>query len=114
KVHLMMDSASGLPVMLTVTKAGYENRTVRWFIRMLLKLGVSVGKFLADAAYDSNITRLMIVKKLKIIPFIPLNARNCKGRNEEEKKGRRKKLCLKFYAKKYIKNYWIDPDSAIR
>ncbi|MEM3085318.1 MAG: hypothetical protein QXP61_09580, partial [Nitrososphaerales archaeon] len=65
----------------------------------------------ADAAYDSNITRLMIVKKLKIIPFIPLNARNCKGRNEEEKRAQRKKLCLKFYAKKFIKHYWIDPDS---
>jgi len=112
KVHVMIDSASGLPMMLTVTKAGYgEDRTVRWFVRMLLSLGLSIKKFLADAAYDSNSTRLMIVRRLKAIPFIPLNARNCKGKNEEEKRARRKMLCFKFYAKNFIKNYWIDPDA---
>ncbi|MGB7956399.1 MAG: transposase [Candidatus Nitrosopolaris sp.] len=32
KVHVVLDSDSGLPVMLTITKAGYvENRTVSWF-----------------------------------------------------------------------------------
>ena len=32
KVHVVIDSDSGLPVMLTITKAGYvENRTVSWF-----------------------------------------------------------------------------------
>jgi hypothetical protein len=110
----MIDSASGLPIMLTVTKAGYgENRTVPWFVEMLLALGPSVKKLLADAAYDGNKTRLMIVKKLKAIPFIPLNTRNCKGKNEEEKRARRKMLCLKFYAKNFIKQYWVDPDSEI-
>jgi IS5 family transposase len=114
KVHIMIDSASGLPIMLTVTKAGYgENRTVPWFVKMLLALGPSVKKLLADAAYDGNKTRLMIVKKLKAIPFIPLNTRNCKGKNEEEKRARRKMLCLKFYAKNFIKQYWVDPDSEI-
>ncbi|MEM3097880.1 MAG: transposase [Nitrososphaerales archaeon] len=112
KVHVMMDSASGLPVMLTVTKAGYgENRTVPFFVKMLIKLGLSVKRFIADGAYDSNKTRLMIIRKLKTMPSIPLNARNCKGKNEEEKKARRKMLCIRFYAKNFIKNYWIDPDS---
>jgi hypothetical protein len=35
KVHVAMDSLTGLPVMLTVTKAGYgDGRTVGWFVRM--------------------------------------------------------------------------------
>ncbi|MEM3129298.1 MAG: hypothetical protein QW769_09920, partial [Nitrososphaerales archaeon] len=106
------DSFSGLPVMLTVTKAGHgENRTVPFFVKMLIKVGLNVKKFIAGAAYDSNKTRLMIVKRLKVIPFIPLNARNCKDKNEEEKKGRRKQSCFKFYSKNFIKKYWIDPDS---
>jgi len=114
KVHIMTDSASGLPIMLTVTKAGYgENRTVPWFVRMIIRLGLNVKKFIADAGYDGNKTRLMIIRKLKAIPFIPLNARNCKGRNEEERKARRKMLCLKFYARNFIKQYWIDPDSEV-
>jgi IS5 family transposase len=112
KVHIMIDSASGLPVMLTVTKAGYgENRTVKWFVKMLIRLGLNVRKFIADAGYDGNKTRLMIVRKLKAIPFIPLNARNCKGKNEDERKERRKMSCLKFYARNFIKQYWVDPDS---
>ena len=112
KVHIAIDSASGLPIMLTVTKAGYgENRTVPWFVKMLLMLGLSIKEFIADAGYDGNATRLMIIRKLKAIPFIPLNARNCKGKNEEEKKARRKELCLKFYAGNSIKQYWVNPDS---
>jgi hypothetical protein len=49
KVHIAIDSLSGLPIiMLAVTKAGYgENRTVAWFVRMLLKLSIQVEKFLA-------------------------------------------------------------------
>jgi len=40
KVHIMIDSASGLPVMLTVTKAGYgENRTAHGLLRCLSGLG---------------------------------------------------------------------------
>jgi IS5 family transposase len=54
KVHIMLDSDSGLPIMLTVTKAGFgENKTVRWFVRMVLRLSLNVKKFIADAAYDS-------------------------------------------------------------
>jgi transposase len=112
KVHIMIDSTSGLPLMLAVTKAGYgENRTIPFFVKILMRLGVSVKWFLADAAYDSNRTRLMIIRKLKALPFIPLNARNCKGKNEGERKERRKMLCAKFYARNFIKQYWVDPDS---
>jgi len=80
---------------------------------MLIRLGLNVKKFIADAGYDGNNTRLMVIRKLKAIPFIPLNARNCKGKNEEERKARRKMLCLKFYARNFIQKYWIDPDSEV-
>ncbi|MEM3117751.1 MAG: transposase, partial [Nitrososphaerales archaeon] len=51
KVHIAIDSFSGLPVMLTVTKAGHgENRTVPFFVKMLIKVGLNVKKFIADAA----------------------------------------------------------------
>jgi len=114
KVHMAIDSVSGLPVMLTVTKAGYgENRTVRWFVKMIIRLRLNVKKFIADAGYDSNKTRLMMIRRLKAIPLIPLNARNCKGKSEEERKARRKLSCLKFYARNFIKQYWIDPDSEV-
>ncbi|MFZ0512790.1 MAG: hypothetical protein WAM14_14375, partial [Candidatus Nitrosopolaris sp.] len=56
-------------------------------------------------------TRLQIVKRLKGVPFIPLNTRRCKGSTLEEKKARRKGLCYRFYARNFIKNYWVDPDS---
>lgn len=112
KVHMLIDSASGLPVMLEVTRAGYgENRTVRWFIKMILGLSIHVKKFLADAAYDSNETRLRIIRVLKAIPLIPLNPRNCGGSTEEEKAARCKLLRYRFYAKNFIKRWWIDPDS---
>lgn len=114
KVHVVIDSDSGLPVMLTITKAGYgENRTVSWFIKMvLLNLPlIKIRKFLADAGYDGDKTRLQIVKRLKAVPFIPLNTRRSKGSKPEEKKARRKVLCYLFYARNFIKNYWVDPDS---
>jgi hypothetical protein len=45
KVHIAIDSLSGLPIMLTVTKAGFgENRTVAWFVRMLLRLPTHPGE----------------------------------------------------------------------
>jgi len=114
KVHVMVDSDTGLPIMLTVTGAGYgENKTAAWFIIMLLKLSVRVRKFFADMAYDSNATRLRVVRRLKAIPFIPLNPRNCKGTNEQEKKARRRNLCLKFYRKNFIMDYWVDPYSEV-
>jgi hypothetical protein len=48
--------------MLTVTKAGFgENRTVAWFVRMLLRLPTQVRKFLADAGYDGYRTRLLVI-----------------------------------------------------
>jgi hypothetical protein len=53
-VHIAIDSLSGLPIMLTVTKAGFgENKTVRWFVKMFLKISLHVEKFLADGAYDA-------------------------------------------------------------
>jgi IS5 family transposase len=114
KVHVVIDSNSGLPVMLTITKAGYgENKTVSWFIKMVLfNLPlIKISKFLADAGYDADKTRLQIVKRLKAVPFIPLNTRRCKGSTLEEKKARRKVLCYRFYARNFIKNYWVDPHS---
>ena len=82
KVHVVIDSLSGLPVMFTVTRAGYgENRTVAWFVRMLLKLPVHVKKFLADAGYDGYRTRLLIIGRLKAIPLITLNPRKLQGRH---------------------------------
>lgn len=112
KVHIMMDSASGLPVMLTVTTAAYgENRTVSWFIRMVLRLPLRVSRFLADAGYDGNRTRLQIIRRLKAVPFVPLNTRNTGGATIEEKKARRKALCLKFHTKNFIGDFWVDPDS---
>lgn len=112
KVHIAIDSLSGLPIMLTVTKAGYgENKTVAWFIRMLLKLSIRVKKFLADAGYDGYKTRLMIIRRLKAIPLITLNPRNCKGSTHKEKMAQCKKLRHKWYLKNFLKRWWIDPDS---
>lgn len=72
KVHILLDSKTALPVMLTVTAAGYgENRAVGWFVAMVLALGVRVRKFFADMGYDSNQTRLLIAQKLRAVPYIP-------------------------------------------
>lgn len=112
KVHILLDSRTALPTMLIVTEAGYgENRTVPWFVSMVLKLGINVRKFFADMGYDGNATRLLIIEKLRAIPFIPLQTKNCKGSTEKEKKARRKLLCYRFYAKNFIKRFWVDPDS---
>jgi IS5 family transposase len=112
KVHIAIDSLSGLPIMLTVTKAGFgENRTVRWFVKMLLKISIHVEKFLADGAYDAYGTRLLLIRKLKAIPFITLNPRNCKGNTPEEKMERCRKLRYKWYAKNFLKRWWVDTDS---
>jgi transposase len=114
KVHIAIDSLSGLPIiMLTVTKAGFgEDRTVAWFVRMLLRLSIPVKKFLADAGYDGYRTRLLIIiRRLKAIPFITLNPRNCEGNTHEEKMKRCKKLRHKWYLKNFLRRWWIDPDS---
>jgi hypothetical protein len=112
KVHILLDSATALPIALTITGAGYgENRTVAWFVTMVLKLGIEVKKFLADAGYDGNQTRLLLIEKLKAIPFIPLQTRNSKGRTENERRARRKILCYRFYAKNLLRGWWVDPDS---
>lgn len=112
KVHIAIDDLSGLPIMLTVTKAGFgENRTVRWFVRMFLQVSLHVEKFLADGAYDAYGTRLVLIRKLKAIPFISLNPRNCKGNTPEEKMERCKKLRYKWHCKNFLKKWWVDPSS---
>ena len=112
KVHIAIDSLSGLPIMLTVTKAGFgENRTVRWFVKMLLKISLRVEKFLADGAYDAYGTRRLLIRKLKAIPFIALNPRNCKGNTREEKMERCRKLRYKWHAKNFLKQWWVDTNS---
>ena len=112
KVHVLLDSQTALPIALTVTAAGYgENRTVAWFVTMILKLGIHVKKFFADMGYDTNETRLLVAGTLEAMPFIPLQTRNCKGATEKEKKARRKLLAYRFYVKNFIKRFWVDPDS---
>jgi hypothetical protein len=111
-VHIAIDDLSGLPVMVTVTKAGFgENKTVRWFVRMFLKISLHVEKFLADSAYDAYGTRLVVIRKLKAIPFIALNPRNSKGSTPEEKMERCRKKRYRWYAKNFLKKWWIDPVS---
>jgi hypothetical protein len=83
KIHVLLDSETALPIALTVTKAGYgENRAAAWFVAIILKLGVNVKKFFADAGYDSHATRLLVIEKLKAVPFIPFNPGSCKGKDE--------------------------------
>jgi IS5 family transposase len=113
KVHIAIDSLSGLPMMLTVTKAGNgDGRTVPWFVKMISKrLCLQVKKFVADAGYDGYRARLLVIRKLKAIPFITLNPRNCKGNTKQEKHQRCKKLRYKWYVKNFLKKFWVDPDS---
>ena len=113
KVHIAIDSLSGLPIMLTVTKAGYgDSRTVPWFVRMITKrLRLQVKKFMADAGYDGYEVRLLVIEKLKAIPFITLNPRNCKGSTKEAKHQRCRLLRYRWHAKNFLKRWWVDPDS---
>ncbi len=112
KVHVLLDSATALPIMLTITAAGYgENRTAAWFVAMVLRLGVVVKKFFADAGYDSYATRVLIIEKLRAIPFIPFNPGSCRGSTYQEKMKRCRKLRHKWYVKSFLKRFWVDPSS---
>jgi hypothetical protein len=112
KVHVLLDSATALPMMLAVTSAGYgENRTVAWFVAMMLKLGVGVRKFFPDAGYDSYGTRLLLIEKLGAIPFIPFNPESCKGSTKEEKAARCRELRRRWYVKNFLTRWWVDPAS---
>jgi hypothetical protein len=92
--------------MLTVTKAGFgENRTVRWFTKMILKISLRVDKFPADGAYDAYGTRLLVMRKLKAIPFIALYLRNCKGKTREEKMEICTRLRYKWHLEKFLKKW---------
>ena len=67
---------------------------------------------MADAGYDGYQARLLvIIRKLKAIPFVTLNPRNCKGDTKEEKHQRCKLLRYRWYAKDFLKKFWVDPDS---
>jgi len=70
-----------------------------------------VKKFLANAGYDSYRTRLLVIRRLKAIPLITLNPRNCKGGTHEEKMARCKLLRYRWHAKNFLKAWWVDPDS---
>jgi hypothetical protein len=114
KIHILLDVGTGLPIALKVTRANYgENRELSPFVNLIHDryTMINVKDFFADSAYDSNAGRLQIINLLRATPYIELNPRNCKGSSEEEKKGKRKKLCEKFYRKNFIHEYWIDPDS---
>jgi transposase len=113
KVHVLLDSQTALPLALTVTAAGYgESRTMAWFVATMLELGIHAKKFFfADMGYDTNEARLLITQTLKAIPFIPLQTRGSRGATEQEKRSRRKLLAYRFYAKNFIKRFWVDPDS---
>lgn len=113
KIHVVIDVKSGLPICISVTKAGYgESRTLRPFVEHIhQQFLIDVEKFLADSGYDGNLNRLDIIKMLEAIPYIALNPRNCKGDTMEEKAARRKKLCEKFYKRERVHEYWVDPDS---
>jgi IS5 family transposase len=112
KVHVLLDSATALPIAITITAAGYgENRAAGWFVAMILRLGVRVEKFFADAGYDSYATRLLVIEKLKAVPFIPFNPGSCKGSTYQEKVARCTKLRRRWYVKSFLKRWWVDPAS---
>ena len=112
KIHILLDVDTGLPIGIKVTRANYgENRTLIPFVDLIAhRYPIDVENFLADAAYDGNKSRLRIINRLEAVPYIKLNPRNCKGKNEKEKMARRKKLCERFYRKNFVHSYWIDPD----
>lgn len=111
KVHVLMDVETGLPICVSVTRAGYgEGRTLIPFLEVIhTRYPLRVSRFLADSAYDGNLNRLEIVRKLKAVPYIDLNPRNCKGRDEEERRARRRKLAERFYKREWIHDHWVDP-----
>lgn len=112
RVHVLLDSATALPIAITITAAGCgENGRAAWFVSMILKLRVKVGKFFADAGYDSYATRLLIIEKLEAIPFIPFNTGSCKGSTYQEKVARCTKLRRRWYVKNFLKRWWVDPRS---
>jgi len=113
KIHVVIDVKTGLPLCISVTKAGYgESRTLQPFVKHIAnRYPIEVEKFLGDSGYDGNLNRLDIITMLEAIPYIALNPRNCKGDTLEEKIIRRKKLCEKFYKKERVHEYWVDPES---
>ena len=115
KIHVLLDSATALPIAITITAAGCGgNRAAAWFVAMILKLGVDVRKFFADAGYDSYATRLLIIERLKAIPFITFNPGSCKGGTYQEKVARCTKLRRGWDVKNFLKRWWEHRLEAVR
>ena len=72
-----------------------------------------IEEVLADAGYDTNEARLLVARKLGTMPFIPLQTRKSRGSTESERKGRRRLLACRFYAKNSIRRFWVEPDSEM-
>jgi hypothetical protein len=70
---------------------------------ILPQTSLHVEKLLADGAYDAFGKRRLLIKKLKAIPFIALNPRNCEGEYSEGEVGALQKLRYKWHCKNLLK-----------
>ena len=113
KVHILIDVDTVLPIGILVTPANRdEGKQFSNVVKIVLdRFDFDVKKFFADAGYDYNWIRKMIITEIKATPYIDINPRNCKGNTKEEKKGRRKKLLKKWYRREFLFEYYVDPDS---
>ena len=113
KVHILIDVDTVLPIGILVTPAnGDEGKQFSNVVKIVLdRFDFDVKKFFADAGYDYNWIRKMIITEIKATPYIDINPRNCKGNTKEEKKERRKKLLKKWYRREFLFEYYVDPDS---
>jgi len=113
KVHILIDVDTVLPIGILVTPAnGDEGKQFSNVVKIVLdRFDFDVKKFFADAGYDYNWIRKMIITEIKATPYIDINPRNCKGKTKEEKKERRKKLLKKWYRREFLFKYYVDPDS---
>ncbi len=113
KVHILIDVDTVLPIGILVTPANRdEGKQFSNVVKIVLdRFDFDVKKFFADAGYDYNWIRKMIITEIKATPYIDINPRNCKGNTKEEKKERRKKLLKKWHRKEFLYKYYVDPDS---
>lgn len=113
KVHILIDVDTVLPIGILVTSANRdEGKQFSNVVKIVLdRFDFDVKKFFADAGYDYNWIRKMIITEIKATPYIDINPRNCKGNTKEEKKERRKKLLKKWYRREFLFEYYVDPDS---
>ncbi len=113
KVHILIDVDTVLPIGILVTPANMdEGKQFSNVVKIVLdRFDFDVKKFFADAGYDYNWIRKMIITEIKATPYIDINPRNCKGNTKEEKKERRKKLLKKWHRREFLFEYYVDPDS---